>query len=646
MICNRPPSPDSGRLPLEWNQATREFPTAPPLHQLFEQQAARTPSARAVTCEGEELNYAELNARANQLAHRLRALGVGPESLVALCLERGPDLVVGILGILKAGGAYVPCDPEVPAERLAFILADTGAAVLVTQENLLPRLGASATEILCLDRDRALLAAQPASDPQVAVGPENLAYVIYTSGSTGQPKGCCVTHHNASRLFAATEEWFHFDARDVWTLFHSFAFDFSVWEIWGALLYGGRLVVVPQAVCRAPDAFYELLAAERVTVLNQTPSSFLQLIAAEQAEVAPRSLALRYVIFGGEALNLAALRPWFDRHGDQQPRLVNMYGITETTVHVTYRPLTRADLSAPGSVISRAIPDLDLYVLDPALQPCPVGTPGELHVGGAGLARGYLNRPELTAERFFANPHQSGGRLYKTGDLARYLADGDIEYLGRIDRQVKIRGYRIEPGEIEAALGEHPAVRQCVVTAREHANGDPFLAAYFIGEAPVHELRAFARGRLPAHLVPSAFAKVDAFPLTANGKLDDRALPEPIEIAAERPGFVAPQQPLACAVAAVWQSVLGIPAVGIDDNFFDVGGNSLLLLRLRLALVAALQREDLRIVSLFQHPTIRRFVAHLEASAAIPPNPLAAATSRAAKLHAAMAQRRLPSARR
>jgi len=632
--------------PLAWNQATRAFPTARGLHALFEGQAARSPEARAVTFERQHLTYAALNARANQLAHRLRELGVGPESLVALSLERGLDVIVGILGILKAGGAYVPCDPDIPAERLTYILGDSQAAVLVTQESLLPRLGELTTPVVCFDRDRAALTQQPATDPQVAVTPENLAYVIYTSGSTGQPKGCCITHENAVRLFAATEDWFHFGPQDVWTLFHSFAFDFSVWEIWGALLYGGRLVVVPYAITRAPDSFYELLAEEKVTVLNQTPSAFYQLIAAEAAEPQPRPLALRTIIFGGEALNLAALRPWFERHGDAQPQLVNMYGITETTVHVTYRPLSAADASSSASVIGRAIPDLDLYVLDPQLQPCPVGTPGELHVGGAGLARGYLRRPELTAERFFANPHKPGGRLYKTGDLASYLPDGDIEYLGRIDRQVKIRGFRIELGEIEAALAAHPAIRQCVVTARDGADGDHFLAAYFLGDAEIHDLRDFLRGRLPSHMLPAAFAKVDSFPLTSNGKLDYAALPEPVDLPAERASFVAPQKPLERAVAAVWQSILGVAAVGIDDNFFDVGGTSLLLLRLRLALVAALKRDDLRIVTLFQHPTIRRFVSHLEASTAISTNPLTAATSRAAKLHANMAQRRLPSAKR
>ncbi|HEX7772769.1 MAG TPA: amino acid adenylation domain-containing protein, partial [Pyrinomonadaceae bacterium] len=316
--------------------------------------------------------------------------------------------------------------------------------------------------------------------------PRHPCYIIYTSGSTGTPKGVVVTHENVVRLFNATQPWFNFDADDVWTLFHSYAFDFSVWELWGALLYGGRLVVVPYHVSREPGAFYQLLAQERVTVLNQTPSAFHQLMQAEQSSWpnhadAP-SLALRYVIFGGEALELQSLRPWFERHGDEQPLLVNMYGITETTVHVTYRPIRMTDLeTTSGSLIGERIPDLQTYVLDPAQKPVPIGVAGELYVGGGGLARGYLQRPELTAQRFVPHPWgEAGARLYRTGDRGRFLANGDLEYLGRVDHQVKVRGFRIELGEIEAALVEHPAVHEAVVIAREDTPGDKHLVAYVV----------------------------------------------------------------------------------------------------------------------------------------------------------------------
>ena len=389
----------------------------------FEQQAAATPDAVAVSFEGERLTYRELNERANRLAHHLRCRGVGPETCVGILLEHSLEMVVNILGVLKAGGYYLPLDPAYPRERLSFMLEDAGATLLLKGE---PD-GISNHSVENL--------------PHV-VFPEDLAYVIYTSGSAGHPKGVAVSHANVTRLFDATNAWFEFDERDVWTLFHSCAFDFSVWELWGALLYGGRLVVVPFAVSRDPAGFYELLRRERVTVLNQTPSAFWQLSwgrrSAEQTE-----LALRLIIFGGEALELQRLRPWFQRHKDDRPQLVNMYGITETTVHVTYRPITRDDLDA-GSMIGRAIPDLQVYVLDDELRSV---RDGEIYVGGAGLARGYLNHPDLTAERFGPDPFSSepGARLYRTGDLAHRVDGCDLEYRGRADDQVKVRGFRIEP---------------------------------------------------------------------------------------------------------------------------------------------------------------------------------------------------------
>ncbi|MGO4851117.1 amino acid adenylation domain-containing protein, partial [Inquilinus sp. 2KB_12] len=364
--------------------------------------------------EDQALTYAGLNAQANRLAHRLIALGAGPETLVGLCLERSIDMVVGLLAILKAGAAYLPLDPAYPPERLAFMLKDADPMALLTQKAVKDRLPPTDLHTLCLDAAAESLADSPSHNPPPLSGPDELAYVIYTSGSTGTPKGALVSHRNVLRLFAATEFWFGFDDQDVWPLFHSYAFDFSVWEIWGALLHGGRLAIVPFAVSRSPDQFRALLAREGVTVLNQTPSAFQQLQeeVLRQPEAPP--LALRLVIFGGEALSRPMLEPWFEAHGDSVPTLVNMYGITETTVHVTYAPLLARDLVA--SPIGRAIPDLGIYVVDAGLRPVPAGVPGELYIAGAGLARGYLNRPGLTAERFVACPFgPPGARMYRTG---------------------------------------------------------------------------------------------------------------------------------------------------------------------------------------------------------------------------------------
>ena len=385
------------------------------------------------------------------------------------------------------------------------------------------------------------------------------------------------------RLFSATDHWYNFGENDVWTLFHSAAFDFSVWEIWGALLYGGRLVVVPFMVSRSPEAFYGLLVKEKVTILNQTPSAFRQLIQAEES-VGQKPLSLRYIIFGGEALEMQSLRPWFERHGDQQPTLVNMYGITETTVHVTYRPLTKNDVAA-GSVIGVPIPDLQVYVLDPRLQPVPIGVPGEMYVGGAGLARGYLNRPDLTADRFIPDhlTEKTDARLYRTGDLARLLPGRDIEYLGRIDHQVKVRGFRIELGEIESVLCAHLAVREAIVIAREDTPGEKRLVAYLVASGPAPEvrvLREHLKKKLPEYMVPAVFVFLPALHLTGNGKIDRKALPIPEqnrpEIAAD---YVAPQNETEKILAEIWCEVLQLKRVGMRDNFFELGGHSLLALK-------------------------------------------------------------------
>ncbi|WP_346294312.1 amino acid adenylation domain-containing protein [Sphaerothrix gracilis] len=601
-----------------WRDRATSHADRPCLHQLFEAQVARSPDAIAITFEAQALTYRELNNRANQLAHRLKSLGVEPESLVGLYVDRSPEMIVGILAILKAGGAYVPIDPAYASERLASILADASIKILVTQQSLLDQMPALPVRLACLDTDPAVITQQTCENPVSTVTAANLAYVIYTSGSTGKPKGVLVSHHNVTRLFAATEHWFKFEPTDVWTLFHSYGFDFSVWEIWGALLYGGQLVIVPQAVVHSPSAFYELLHRQQVTVLNQTPSSFRQLIKAEELSretVAPDSLKLRLVIFGGEALELQSLRPWFERHGDQSPQLVNMYGITETTVHVTYRPLRMADLDSRASVIGCPLPDLQVYILDSARQPVPIGVPGEMYIGGAGVSRGYLNRPEMTAQSFVPNPFgPSNTYLYKSGDLARYLPNRDIEYLGRIDHQVKIRGFRIELGEIEAVLGQHPGIRETVVLARQDSPGDRRLVAYIVPKQPTlttSELYCFLKGRLPNYMIPAAFVLLEALPLTPNGKVDRRLLPAPSGL---RPDltvpYAAPQTEIEQQIAAVWQQVLQVNQLGIHDNFFELGGNSLLLVQSYNQL-KELAQPNLSIVDLFQYPTVETLANYL-----------------------------------
>ncbi|WP_342651311.1 amino acid adenylation domain-containing protein [Pseudomonas sp. REB1044] len=562
-------------LPL---QAIADYPSTESIHALIEAQAARVPEAIALTFAGQSLSYDGLNRRANRLAHKLRAQGVGPDVLVGLAVERGIEMIVGLLAILKAGGAYVPLDPEYPQDRLSYMIEDSGIALLVTQQRLLADLPVPASvRSLVLE---AGLEGYSDENPEHLTQPDNLAYVIYTSGSTGKPKGTLLPHHNVLRLFKATAEWFGFGADDVWTLFHSYAFDFSVWEIFGALLHGGRLVIVPREVTRSPEDFHQLLVEQGVTVLNQTPSAFkpLMRVACESAS----DLALRSVIFGGEALDVPALQPWFERFGEDCDNLVNMYGITETTVHVTYRPIRFEDTQNISSPIGAAIPDLSMYVLDADFNPVAPGCSGELHVGHAGLARGYHNRPSLTAERFVPDPFSSeGGRLYRTGDLARYRSQAVIEYVGRIDHQVKIRGFRIELGEIEARLHAHEAVREVLVLDIDGAGGKQ-LAAYLIAQdAQVNHselrevLKQHLKAQLPDYMVPTHFLVLNAWPLTANGKLDRKALPKP-DASQLQKGYAAPRTALEQQLAAIWSEVLNVEQVGLHDNFFELGGHSLL----------------------------------------------------------------------
>ncbi|MFI5836560.1 amino acid adenylation domain-containing protein [Micromonospora sp. NPDC051300] len=571
------------------------------LHGEFERQAAASPHAVAVSCGPDSLTYAQVDARANRVAARLRALGVGPESLVGVHLDRGADLVPVLLGVLKAGAGYVPLDPVNPAERLAFVVADAGVSVVVADRP---------TEFF----DGPVVPASVTTDERVEVGlatavsPDGCAYVIYTSGSTGRPKGVVVTHANVVRLLTTAQEHYAFDAADVWSLFHSYAFDVSVFEMWGALLHGGRLVVVPGEVTRSPDDFLDLLVRERVTVLSQTPTAFGSLVAAAGAgDRRINELSLRAVIFAGERLDLSQLTPWTDRVGPDEVVLANMYGITETTVHSTYHRLRADDLTGPGNPIGRPLSDTRIRLLDQLGRPVPPGVVGEIHVAGPAVARGYLGRPELTAQRFVPDPYGApGARLYRSGDLARRRPDGSLDFVGRIDHQVKIRGYRIELGEIQAVLAAHPAVREAVVVVREDNPGDRQLTAYLVPSdgalPPAAELHDLAGRSLPAYMVPSAFVELAAVPLTANGKLDQRALPAPADDAFSRGEYAAPQGIGEERIAQVWADVLGVERVGRHDGFFDLGGDSIRA----VTVVGALRAEgfDLAVRDVFESRTV------------------------------------------
>jgi amino acid adenylation domain-containing protein len=578
------------------------------LHEAFEARARERKDVVAVNLAEKRLTYRELNERSNQLAARLRNLGVRAEVPVALYLDRSLETVVAILGVLKAGGCYVPIDLAYPKERVAFMLEDAAPPVLLTQANLESSLPANPATVLRMDSDWPGIAEESPANRPSGADCNNAAYVIYTSGSTGKPKGVVVTHLNVVRLLEQTEHWYGFNTDDVWPLFHSYAFDVSVWELWGALLHGGRLVVVPYLVSRSPSDFYELLAREKVTVLNQTPSAFRQLIWAESKSEIRRELDLRFVICAGEALELQSLKPWFERHGDKHPLVVNMYGITETTVHSTYRPITRKDLtSGAGSVIGVPIPDLQIHLVDDQLKPVLQGVAGEICVGGDGVARGYLKREDLTSQRFLPDPFSTkpGARMYRSGDLAKFN-NGELEYLGRMDHQVKIRGFRVELGEIESALNSHPTIRESAVLARDDGEGEKRLAAYIVPTriAPtVTELREYLAQRIPEYMIPPRFVVLTALPLTTNGKVDRQALPAPD---ATRPvlekHFMPPRNEAERILAAIWSDVLGVTQVGALDNFFELGGDS--IRSIAILSRAQEQRLKLSLQQMFEHPTV------------------------------------------
>ncbi|GAA3760253.1 amino acid adenylation domain-containing protein [Salinactinospora qingdaonensis] len=585
------------------------------LEEIFEARAEEHPERDAVTTPDGSMTYRELDSRATVVARRLTGHGVGPDVVIALYTDRSVEMLVGLLGILKAGGAYLPVDSTAPAARVRWLLEDSGASAVVTVSRLAATLGDWAGKRVLVDGEAAEDGA-PAPEPSMPRAATDLAYVIYTSGSTGTPKGVLVEHRNIVGLFEQTRQQFDFGPDDVWTMFHSVAFDFSVWEIWGALLHGGRLVIVPDEVCRAPARFRSLLTEQGVTVVNQTPSALRQLIGAEVAADDIGGPRLRWVILGGERLDPGMLEPWIARRGDEQPRLVNMYGITETTVHASFRRITREDVDRRGvSPIGVALPGLEFLVLRESGEATDTGEAGELYISGTGVARGYLNRAQLTAERFVYPSQADGRRCYRTGDLVARDDSGEYRYLGRVDDQLKVRGFRIEPGEVEAALNTHPGVATSVVTAWDYGEGDVRLVAYLVpaGEpveaawgqqGPVDALTA-----LPSHMHPSAFVTLRSLPMTANGKVDRNALPDPRQSGdgTEGSGLSAVQ----AEIAAIWRQVLGVAEVDLDGDFFDLGGTSLTLVRM-FDRVNAHFNTDLDISVLVDEATVRSLAANFE----------------------------------
>ncbi|MFD2169297.1 non-ribosomal peptide synthetase [Tumebacillus lipolyticus] len=582
-----------------WNETRTEYPRDLCIHQLVERQAAVRPDAVATLFDGTELTYAELNGRANRLAHLLRKQGVAPDVLVGLCVERSHEMVVGMLGILKAGGAYVPLDPAYPAERLAFMADDADLQVIVTQSHLTAGLPQRARRLICLDSDLAEIERESDQNLISLTEATHLAYVVYTSGSTGTPKGVLVPHRAVNRLVCNTD-YVQLDETDVVGQVSNSSFDAATFEVWGALINGGKLVGVTKEMALTPKAFAGAIKEHGVTAMFVTAALFNQIVAA----VPDAFSELRHLLVGGEALDPRWVRAAI--RGGRPKRLLNGYGPTESTTFATYHLIEEIEEDTTNIPIGRPIANTTAYVLDGQLQLLPIGVPGELYLGGDGVARGYLNRPELTAERFLQHPFGEG-MLYRTGDLVRRLPDGSIEYIGRLDSQVKVRGFRIELGEIEQAIATREDVLDAVAIVREEEPGDKRIVAYVVPKRAdsfsVQELRGKLKESLPEYMLPSAIVTLEAMPLTVNGKLDRQALPRPSGSAQSDDEYAAPRTEAEEHVLAIWQDVLQVERIGIHDNFFDLGGHSLLLIKVHERLQEKLDAQ-FSIVELFRHTTV------------------------------------------
>lgn len=610
---------DRRQILRKWNDNAVDVAPATVV-ELFERQVAASPDAVAVVDGDVEWSYRRIDERAGRLARVLAGYGVGPESVVAVALPRSVDLVVALLGVLKAGGAYLPIDPGYPSERLAYVVADADPVVVLTNRDIVDVL--PVTDAAYVFPAEIADDVDPGVDLRVSLRPDNLAYLIYTSGSTGRPKGVAVTQHNLTNLIGGVSAWFGIGDREVWAWLHSQAFDFSVWELWCPLLTGGKVVAFSSELSRSPMDMWQHVQSAGVTVLNQTPSAFHSIAQTLVDRYGSVDFgALEYIIFGGEALSPQSIAEYVD--GSDSPCLINMYGITETTVHVTQRELGWSDYTSPSSVVGSPLPNTRVFVLDSWLRPVPVGVAGELYVAGVQVSRGYRGRSELTAGRFVANPFEGGGsRMYRTGDVARWRADGVLEFIGRADEQVKVRGFRVEPGEVEAALLAYPGVVQAAVMAREVAGmaGDKRLVGYVVAGAAVDGVdaagvRRFVGERLPEFMVPSAVMVLDALPLTPNGKLDRKALPEPAFAGRE---YRAPRNEREQALAGLFGEVLGVEDVGIDDSFFDLGGHSLLGMRV-ISRIRSVLGVEVPIRMLFEAPTVAELAARLSDGSGVRP---------------------------
>jgi amino acid adenylation domain-containing protein len=602
--------PERRELLIGWNDTKRDYARDKCIHRWFEEQVEKTPEAIAVVFEDTKLTYRELNRRANHLARYLIGLGVGPEIGVGICVERSPELIIGILGILKAGGAYIPLDPCLPKERMAFICKDTRIPVLLSQERLIEALPPFTGELVCLDRDWERISRESNDNPESGATAENLAYIIYTSGSTGRPKGVQVSHSGVVNVLTHVKESLGVSEQDAIPLVANICFDISVMEFFLPLVTGARLIVASTHVALDGGRLERMLSDHRMTILHATPATWRVLL-----QTAWSGLDGLTILSGGEALQS-------DLAGQLLTKghvLWNLYGPTETTIYssaAAYRPGSHD----PAVSIGRPIANTQIYILDNRLQPLPVGVAGQLCIGGDGLTRGYLNRPDLTAEGFVPNPfsNEPGARLYTTGDSARYLPDGNIEVLGRMDHQIKLRGFRIEPGEIESVLSEHPGIFQSIVLAREDTRGDKRLVAYVvtrgIASGTANQLRAYLKEKLPEYMVPSAYVFLEDMPLTSNGKLDRKALPAPDRSYREfEHGFAAPGTPVEEMIAGIWAEVLKLEKIGIHDNFFDLGGHSLKATQVMSRVCEALQ-VDLPLRVLFEAPTVAELAARVEQS--------------------------------
>jgi amino acid adenylation domain-containing protein len=591
------------QLLVEWNDTAREYPKDKCIHELFEAQAERSPHAVAVVFENQQLSYGELNIKANQLASYLRELGVGPQTLVGLCVERSLEMVIGVLAILKAGGAYVPLDPAYPKERLAFMLQDAQVQIVLTQQQLLLELPTNhGVQLLCLDTDCVQVAEQADTNLGNTASSEDLAYVIYTSGSTGKPKGVQISHGAVVNFLSSMQREPGLAANDTLLAVTTLSFDIAGLELYLPLAVGARVVIVSREVAVDGVVLAENIAKSGATMMQATPTTWRMLL-----ETGWRGSDHLKILCGGEALSSELASQLLTRCSS----LWNMCGPTETTIWSSIHEVQSVNGPVP---IGRPIGNTQLYILDRNQQLLPIGVPGELYIGGDGLAQGYLNRPELTDERFVPDPFrpEAGNRLYKTGDLARWLSDGNIEILGRLDHQVKIRGFRIELGEIESVVRQHSAVRDTVVVMHENAPGDKQLVGYVVGEwestPAADELRNFLKRKLPDYMIPAAFVVVDALPLTPNGKLDRSALPRPDQVGSGLETYKPPRTPAEETVAKIWADVLKVERVGIHDNFFDLGGHSLLATKV-ISRVRATFHIDLPLRSFFQAPTVAELVA-------------------------------------